>query len=187
MASEAALAAGAQGKFLEMDKLIFAQQRAITQMLRDKAAELGMPGQERSEQVQREVFIDLAGQLGLNVDGVRYELENRVHLEQIQAETAQASRVGATGTPASFINGRYLRGAQPYEKFEQEVQKEINWAQGGNRPSFAKGTSVAQLRPAQQQRRGPDPNKVYDLKAGNSPSQGPSGAKVTILHYLDYQ
>jgi protein-disulfide isomerase len=118
---------------------------------------------------------------------MRQELESRVHLPRIKAETDEAMRVGARGTPASFINGRYLSGARPYEQFRAEVQKEVDWHRNGNRPKFAAGTNVSQLKGQQQRRKGPDPDKVYDLKAGDAPFEGPAGAKVTILHYLDYQ
>ena len=34
----------------------------------------------------------------------------------------------------------------------------------------------------------PDPMRVqFAIEAGDAPSMGPAGAKVTILHYLDYQ
>ena len=168
-----------------MDKHLFSQQKAIPTLLRDKAIEMGVPGQERSEDVQREVFIDLAAQLDVDVDQVRHDLENQTYRPQVVAETAEAVRVGASGTPASFINGRYLSGAKPFETFRQEIQKEIDWARNGNRPDFEKGTNIAQLKPAAQ--RSPDPTKVYDLKAGNAPYQGSSRARVTILHYMDYQ
>jgi protein-disulfide isomerase len=190
VAAEAALAAGSQGLFFEMDELIFSQQRQITRMLQDKAASLGKPpDQARSEDIQREVFIDLGGQLGLDPAWMRQELESRVHLPRIKAETDEAMRVGARGTPASFINGRYFSGALPYETFRAEVQKEVDWARNGNRPKFAAGTNVSQIKGKgeQQQRRGPDPDKVYDLKVGDAPFEGPAGAKVTVLHYLDYQ
>jgi len=33
--------------------------------------------------------------------------------------------VGVTGTPAFFINGRFLSGAQPFEAFRAIIEDEI--------------------------------------------------------------
>jgi hypothetical protein len=168
--------------------LLFSQQRQMTTLLREKAVAMGKSAQEaRSEEVQREVFIDLAGQLGLDQGRFRQDLENHAYLSRVQADTREALQVGAGGTPASFINGRYVSGARPFESFKAEVQKELDWDKNGDRPDFPKGTNVSQMKPPSNKRRGPDPNKVYDLAAGGAPFDGPAGAKVTILHYLDYQ
>ncbi len=40
---------------------------------------------------------------------------------------------------------------------------------------------------AQRPRRGPDPNKVYQIKTAGSPSKGPSNAAVTIAEFSDFQ
>ena len=34
-------------------------------------------------------------------------------------------RAGVTGTPAFFINGRFISGAQPYEKFVEIIEDEL--------------------------------------------------------------
>lgn len=35
--------------------------------------------------------------------------------------------------------------------------------------------------------REPDPHRVYDIPIGTSPVKGPEDAKVTVVHFLDYQ
>ena len=35
------------------------------------------------------------------------------------------SKVGVSGTPAFFINGRMLSGAQPFEKFKEVIDEEL--------------------------------------------------------------
>jgi protein-disulfide isomerase len=189
VAAEAAMSAGAQGKFFEFDELVFRRQAEITPMLQQRAKDLGTPDGWRSVEVQRAVFADLAAEAGADAGRVRQELETGRWTARVQAEAAEATRLGATGTPSSFVNGRYLSGAQPFASFQAQVQKEIDWARNGNRPNFPKGTSVSQMLAQQRAAApsGPDPNKVYPLKAGEAPFEGPAEARVTILHYLDYQ
>ena len=43
----------------------------------------------------------------------------------VAADLEAAERLGATGTPAFFINGIFLSGAQPLEAFEKLIQEEI--------------------------------------------------------------
>jgi protein-disulfide isomerase len=164
-AAEAALAANAQGKFMEMDRKLFENQKQLT----------------------RETFVRLAQEIGLDVDRFTKDLDSHTYLASIQAQVKEVEDIGSTGTPASFINGRYLSGAKPYNAFKDMIDEELAWAKAGNRPQFtiAKNVSAASAKPAAAA--GPDPNKVYDLTAGVAPFRGPKSAKVTILHYYDYQ
>jgi protein-disulfide isomerase len=107
----------------------------------------------------------------------------------IDEQTREVMSIGATGTPATFINGRFVSGARPYESFKAIVDEELRWAKDGNRPSFTVGKNVREAQPsrAAAPRRGPDPDKVYELPVGDAPMRGSATAKVRILHYLDYQ
>jgi protein-disulfide isomerase len=43
----------------------------------------------------------------------------------IDANTESGMKVGVTGTPAFFINGRRLSGALPYEEFKRVIDEEL--------------------------------------------------------------
>lgn len=164
-AAEAALAAHAQGKFPEMHKKLFENQRQLT----------------------REKFVAIATEIGLNVEKFTKDLDDHTYRAAIQKDVSEVEGIGASGTPASFINGRFLNGAKPFGAFKEIIDEEIGWAKSGKRPEFkiAKNVSEASTRGASAA--GPDPNKVYPIAAGSAPFKGSAKAKVTILHYFDYQ
>ena len=43
----------------------------------------------------------------------------------IDADVAEAKALGASGTPAFFVNGRFLSGAKPFEDFAQVINAEL--------------------------------------------------------------
>ena len=99
LASEAALAAGAQGKFWEMHQILFANQKSL----------------------KREALIEYAKQLELDIDKFTADLDNHTFAAQIDAEIADAEKAGATGTPTFVINGKKFVGAQPFDKFKEQI------------------------------------------------------------------
>ena len=125
-AAQAALAAQAQGKFLEMHELLLARYRNYATLGAQKAAALGLtPDQRGSAEVQDAVFVDFARELGLDEDRFLAVYNSPETKARIAAETQEAVGVGATGTPASFVNGRYIRGAAPYAKFQALVDQAL--------------------------------------------------------------
>jgi protein-disulfide isomerase len=163
-AAEAALAAGAQGKFFEMHKKLFDNQQKLT----------------------RDTFLALAKELGLDVARFTKELDDHTYLPAIQKQAKEVEDLGAMVTPVSFISGRVVNGAKPYDQFKDIIDEELGWAKAGKRPDFKIGKNISEAT-AKKEPTGPDPNKVYDLRAGDAPFRGPANAKVTILHYFDYQ
>ena len=107
-AAQASLAAHAQGKFA-----------ALHQKLLDNAANLS-----------RERAIELAGEAGLDVARFTRDFDSPAVKATITAETQEAMTLGASGTPASFINGRDLSGAQPYEVFKKLIDEELAKTRG---------------------------------------------------------
>ncbi len=106
-AALAAEAAGRQGKFWEMHEKLYQDPRALT-----------------DENIER-----YATELGLSMKKFRRDLQDSKLADRIKAEQAQGSKLGARGTPAFFINGRFLSGAQPFDAFEALIDEELEVAQ----------------------------------------------------------
>jgi protein-disulfide isomerase len=123
----------------------------------------------------------------LDVARFTKEIDAHTYAEAIQKDSKEAEDIGASGTPASFVNGRYLSGAKPVAAFKEVIDEEIGWAKSGKRPEFKIGKNVSEASVKAAAPAGPEPNKIYDIAAGDAPYRGPDKAKVTILHYYDYQ
>jgi protein-disulfide isomerase len=72
-----------------------------------------------------ELFKELAKDVGL--DGKPFEacLNSKKYQAAIQEDIAEGNRVGVTGTPAFFINGRLVSGAQPLDAFARIIDDEL--------------------------------------------------------------
>jgi protein-disulfide isomerase len=102
-AAEAAGCADEQGRFWEMHDRLFANQAKLqVPDLKQHAAELGLESAKFDEC-----------------------LDSGRRATDWQLDLAEGSGYGVTGTPAFFINGRMLVGAQPYESFVQVIEDEL--------------------------------------------------------------
>ena len=99
LASEAAEAAAAQGKFWEMYDTLLAHQGELTP--RDLAA--------------------FAAEVGLDVDRFRDELRRREYAGRVSEDVASADESGVSGTPTFFINGRRHYGVYDIDTLTEAV------------------------------------------------------------------
>ena len=118
---------------------------------------------------------------------------------QIDADSAEGTKFGARGTPAFFINGRSLSGAQPFDPSRRSSTRRSptppsalhNGAKLANvYAAMTRTASRPPRRPRAPQQPQPaqaDPNAVYKVPLGNSPEKGPKTAKVTIVQFSDFQ
>jgi len=136
-----------------------------------------------------------AQELGLNAAKVKKALADDKFNKTILEQQTLASSLGARGTPAFFINGRNLRGAQPLAAFTAVIDEELAKAKA----LVAKGTPKAKVYEAtiangetgpktQPAAAAPDANKVYDIPVPkNAPTKGAANAKVVIQEFSDFQ
>jgi protein-disulfide isomerase len=126
VAAQAALAAQQQGKFLEMHEKLLGSMRNFNSLSGAKATEMGLEaGQARAPQVQKAMFTDFAEEMGLDAARFQSDMDDPKLIARIKEETREVVAVGAGGTPASFINGKYLSGAQPFNSFKAVVDKAL--------------------------------------------------------------
>jgi protein-disulfide isomerase len=102
-AHAASWAAHQQGKFWEMHDKIFENQRDLSD----------------------EAYIRYATELGLDVDRFKEDLASAEAKDAVAADVAEAGKLGVTGTPGFFINGRFLSGAQPFASFKSMIDEEL--------------------------------------------------------------
>ncbi|NOK10504.1 thioredoxin domain-containing protein [Corallococcus exercitus] len=105
-AAEASLCANDQGKFWEMHDKLFASQQA-----------LGVDDLKK-----------YAGELKLDTAKFNSCLDSGEKAATVKADQADGSKVGVSGTPAFFINGIMLSGAQPFDEFKSVIDAELKGA-----------------------------------------------------------
>jgi protein-disulfide isomerase len=70
-------------------------------------------------------LVKLAGEVKLDKKKFEKCLSSGKYKVLIQEEIAKGNEAGVRGTPAVFVNGRLVSGAQPYENFDQIVKQEL--------------------------------------------------------------
>jgi len=103
-AAEAAQCANSQGKFWQYHDKLFENQRAL----------------------QPDNLKQYAQELGLDGDKFATCLDSGEFRAEVDEDQKAGQRLGVTGTPAFFINGRFLNGAQPFEAFQTIIEDELD-------------------------------------------------------------
>ena len=67
-----------------------------------------------------------ASQLGMNLPEFNKCLDSGKFRAVVQKDEDDGNRLGVQGTPAFFINGRLLSGAQPVSEFARMIDEELN-------------------------------------------------------------
>ena len=101
-AAEAARCAHDQGNFWDFHDLLFSEAKMAPEDLRQYASKMGL-------------------------DTVKFDscVSNGTHKFTVQRDLDEGTRLGITGTPAFFINGRMISGAQSFEAFARIIDDEL--------------------------------------------------------------
>lgn len=103
-AAEAAMCAGEQNAYWQYHDRLFENQESLGEAL----------------------YVQLATDLGLNLEAFNNCRETHKYQAQIQADMDFAVGLGVQSTPTFFINGLAMVGAQPLTTFTQLIEKELN-------------------------------------------------------------
>jgi protein-disulfide isomerase len=66
-----------------------------------------------------------AAGLGLDMNAYDACVSSKKFQQILDADLADAKRLGVSGTPAFFVNGRPLEGALPLESFQEIIDEEL--------------------------------------------------------------
>ncbi len=98
-AAEASECAGEQGKFWEMHDIMFANQSDLSV----------------------DSLKGFAKDLGLSTSQFNSCLDDGKYTQEVKDEFTEGTTYGVQGTPATFVNGTLVSGAQPYASFKQVI------------------------------------------------------------------
>ena len=107
-AAEASECANEQSKFWEYHDYLYTHQ-----------------GQENSGAFTKDKLEGFAQSLGLNADQFKTCLESDKYADKVKADFTDGQKAGVNGTPATFVNGQLVSGAQPYTNFKTLIDAEL--------------------------------------------------------------
>jgi protein-disulfide isomerase len=170
-ASQGVLAIGGPAAFWAYHDLLFSQQKDLGD----------------------EAYVRWGKQVGVNGSALRAGLDTHSWAAKVQHDEEIATRVGVNGTPAFFINGTALSGAQPLDKFREVIDAETAKAQ----EKIASGTprdrlyrTLAQAnfkKPVDEDDDDVISPDVWMVPVGTSPVRGAKTALVTMVEFGDFE
>lgn len=144
-AAIASMAAHKQGKFWEYHDLMFSKMKEIKQ---------GRPA-----------LLKFAQELKLDMDKFKADLNDPSIKEQVEKDMSEGARVGVSGTPTFFVNGRKLEAGGTLKALQKGINKEL-LRLGFKESDLPKGPSIS-------------------IKG--APTLGKKGAPVVLAEYSDFQ
>jgi protein-disulfide isomerase len=103
LAHLASAAANEQGKFWAFHDKIFGNQGKL----------------------DKDAYMQYAKDLGLDVKKFEDGISTNRLKPTIDADLVEGKSLGLTGTPAFFVNGKYLSGAKPFSEFAAAINAEL--------------------------------------------------------------
>jgi len=124
----AVCAANKQGKFLQMDQLLWDKGFKNRQFDKDAAAEAGGQPQRCWEAAAGcPIVVGFAQELQLNVDKFKADMKGECQA-LIQKDQRDLQVLGVGATPSFFVNGRFMSGAMPIDNFVALIDEELKKA-----------------------------------------------------------
>jgi len=133
---------------------------------------------------------------GVDVAEFQRRVESHAVAPKVDQDLALAKRLSVNGTPAFYVNGVLVNGAQPTDKFVTVIDAELAKA----KERIAAGASLDRIyvamvttnyaprppsEPATPTKE--DTTTVWNVPVGGAPFRGPATAPVTIIEFADFQ
>jgi protein-disulfide isomerase len=137
-----------------------------------------------------------AQRAGVPLVAFRDALASHRYASKVDDDMAVAKMLGVEGTPAFFINGVSLEGAQPASKFREIIGAQIVAAKAKLEKGVAPGdvytvAAKENYKPPSARddddSQPPDTTTVWKVPVGTSPQKGSKTALVTIIEFADFQ
>lgn len=105
-AAEAAKASGAQGKYWEMNDLLYKNQ-----------------SQWSESKNSIEIFSGYAKNLSLDMDKFKQDVQSNKFADKIQRDKNDGNTLGVDATPTFFLNGQKLVGIPSYDELKNKIEQ----------------------------------------------------------------
>ncbi|MEN9912709.1 MAG: hypothetical protein RLY66_117 [Candidatus Parcubacteria bacterium] len=105
IAAQASEAAGIQGKFWDMYRLLFENQKSWENLPNPQS-----------------VFEGYAERIGLNSEAFKKDMASDTVKEKVQSNRDEAISLGVNSTPTFFVNGKAIINPQGYEPFKKLIE-----------------------------------------------------------------
>ena len=165
-AATAAMAAHKQGKFWEMHDKLFANSKTL-----------------EAENIEK-----YAAEVGLDMAKWKADWKSADVLAATKRQDAACVKVGASGTPAFFINGKKLDGAKPLEELKAVIDEQLKAA----KVELAKGIAPKDLythlmKLARKSKGAAFEGTLQTIDIAGSPTDGPPSAVATLVIFSDFE
>jgi protein-disulfide isomerase len=155
---------------------------------------------KNQSQLGTESYIAWAKQAGVkdaDIQKLKDGLTAHTWAAKVDEDQALGTKVGVRGTPAAFINGVLVSGAQPLDQFKKTIDAELAKAKA-KVASGTKKSSVYSEISQENAKSAPPPAKeeadpsadtktVYKVPLDKAPVLGAANAPVTIVAFSDFQ
>ncbi|VAW43577.1 Periplasmic thiol:disulfide interchange protein DsbA, partial [hydrothermal vent metagenome] len=132
-------------------------------------------------------LVELAGSIGLDTEALARCISLGEQRNRVLANQQEAFALGVNSTPAFYVNGYPLRGAQPFDVFESVIELAENGElEAVLEAQVQRAYEQAQAQAAQAQAPQP-PSGPVDISTEDAYAIGDPNAPITIIEYTDFQ
>ncbi len=150
---------------------------------------------DNQKDLSRESYEKWAAAVGVPMPAFKAGLDSHKWAAKVEADDAIANKIGAGGTPATFVNGVKVGGAVPYEQFKKVIDEQLTKAAA----KASSGTSKDKLyvaltkdqftKEAEKEEEKEDNKTIWKVSYNPklNPVLGTDKALVTIQVFSDFQ